>query len=285
MARRDLNYPYPVLMDGLEDYNDSSFGIECLSAQANPNELEVELMIKYYLDCPGLKKMIDRSEAKIALQVFSKLSSYRKIFYFDSQNEMFLKIPFDKISNKIEIAAYIISQEESLFSLDEHNQDLFFNVRSEIRKFDKLAIASSITVDVDPVEMTNENSSIFLIQQNSDQKYSIDIDLSGEKILILMNEKLYHYYITMRENHGLNIFLSSQVIIPVVVEALKEIELNQYESNDKRWFKKIVQWLEKRNIDLNKNKRSCISIANEILGDGLMQSFLALNDFCDDSND
>jgi hypothetical protein len=269
MRLNDKNYPYPILVSGSQDYNNSSFNIEVIDGPREENN-NILIGLQYSLKCTGLEKLLNQKKITIISQIYSRSTSFRKYYSFD-ENKISIVIDKGLLGSKVEIYTYITS-----------NEDIkeYFSVPVKIQKGDKLGFAEMLTFDLKPYDSLRPIASIVVIKEDKRSDVtSIDVDLSNDKIFIYLNSDLYDEYRKLREFPDLRLYLSVSIVMPAIIEALYEIKNNQDLGNDKRWVSSINRVLKKLNIDLYSTEYSCYSIANMIFKNGLETSLISLEKF------
>lgn len=272
------NYPYPILVSGSDDYINSKFEINILDG---PKELdgEIVLEVSYILSSEGLMDLIENSKASVIIQVLCPFTSYRKIFVF-SQNTLEIRIPKNCLGSKVKFSSYIVANMNmSNFTLEEHNK-LYFSVPSEVKKGDRLAIGDVITFKLELYDALRPVASIITIKENCLKKApEINVDLTNDKIIIYLDSTLFEKYKSMREFPELRLYLSVNIVMPAIIEALSEIKWNYTGDLERRWEISLNKMLKSMNIDIATTELSLYSIANKIFKNGLLTSMKSLEMF------
>lgn len=278
MKQNNQNFPYPVLIKGSQDYVNSSFSIMFSSL---PKECGgyINFSISYELNCVGLQEMLNKKEAAVVLQVLCSETSYRKLFTFESQD---IEISLNKkeFIGKIIINSFIVALEDkNNYLLKEHNS-LYFSTEQTINKGDKLAIGETLSFKLNKYDSLRPISSIVLIKLNKLNKVAVDVDLSGEKIVIFLSKEIFDEYKMLREYPKLRSYLSVNLVLPAIAEALFELK-NNYESldQDKKWVFTLNKMLKSLDIDILATDLSCYSIANIIFKNGISYNLKTLENF------
>lgn len=278
MKLNNQNYPYPILVNGSTDYIDCHFKI---IMEEEPKEIDNQIIIslKYDLKADGLNKLINSGLVSVVSQVFCKSTSYRKLFTFNN-NKLILKINKSELGDKVEINSFIVANKPiDNFLLDEFNKN-YFPVGCKIQKGDKLGIGEMISFSLQSYDSLRPIASVILIRPNyeTDAK-PVDVDLSGDKVIIYLNDSVFNKYITLREYPDLRLYLSTMIVLPAIMEALNELKSVYGEEDNRRWilsFKKVLSQLD---VDIISTDYSLYCIANMIIKNGLESSLIALEQF------
>jgi hypothetical protein len=256
MKRTNVNYPYPVLNSSNEDYIDCSFNI-ISQDEIIINGDNLEFSVEYELASNGLKELIDNEKAKVVLYCESVEAEYRKIKYYE-QGSTCIKLSIDKndLSKNLEIRGYIIATSNIYpFRLDEHNHDLFGGVPFKIGNGDILAISNDfIQVPIKYYDPLANRPSIFSIRRGTNPDQEIAIDVSTDKITILLYDDIYNSYFDCNQEPKIKTIISSMFATSVLVDVLsfiKHCSADDLEDiKDKKWYQVISSRLETLEINI-----------------------------------
>ena len=278
MKLLDKNYPYPILIEGSNDYIESKFDLFIIDGPKEEAD-HIVLEVEYNLESNGLKNMIELGSAKVVIQASCNETSYRKCFVFKDKT-LFIEIPKQYLGTKIEFSSYIVSTcDDNNFILPEHN-NVFFDTPTSIRKGDRLAIGDIISFKLEFYDPLRPIASVVKIKENQSKKCEpINIDLTNDKIVIYLNKELFDKYKQLRQYPDLRLYLSTNIVMPAIIEALAEMKNNYYGEQDKRWEMSIQKLLNSMKIDLQNTDLSLYSIANKIFKNGLYTSMKSLEKF------
>lgn len=127
--------------------------------------------------------------------------------------------------------------------------------------------------------------SIFSIQPNDEPGATgMDIDSSGNKVLVKLSRPNYDAYGLLRNDAKLHPVLSIAVIVPALVAVIDEIRREAVsgsigEYKDRRWFLVVSRRLREIGIDpedADAYNESSLRIAHEMLGQPLSESLAGL---------
>ena len=280
MKQSNQNFPFPVLAKGSIDYQkDCKFS---LTINQFPKEVAgfICFTLEYELTSTGLNRLVQEENASVLIQVICRETSFRRVFSFKNENKLSISINKKELSGLVNINSYIVaSRNIDGFLLPEHNKD-FFTVPSAINKGDKLAIGETISFKLNKFDSLRPIASIVSIKENKTTKEDVDLDLSGEKIIIYLSKDLFSEYKKLREFPELRNYLAINVVMPSLVEALLEMRNNGDTIDmDKRWVMTLDKVLKQLDIDLYSSDLSCYAIANLIFRNGLKTSLESLDNY------
>lgn len=278
MKLNNLNYPYPILVKGSNDYNDCYFNI-LLEESPYEEDDKIVINLKYDLKSKGINDLVINKSLSVVSQVFCKTTSYRRLFVF-GDNKLQIKINKSDLGDKVDINTYIVANNKiENYYFDEINKDYFPNP-CILQKGDKIAIGEIISFTLKSYDSLRPIASVISIRPNHDQNANpVDIDLSTDKVIIYLNDNIYSKYTSLREYPDLRLYLSTMIVLPAIMEALYELKNNYTEEDSKRWVLSFKRVLSQLNIDLISSDYSIYTIANLIIKNGLESSLVALEQF------
>lgn len=279
-------YPHPVLSYYSDDFPNSEF-------QASLKNSKTQTTYLFDAECvtssEGIQQLITRGKAKYAFHFECQTTRYRRIFSsFD--NKFTFQLPAQDVDSKVQICAFIIATDNiDNYMLNEFHPD-YEGFSFQIKKGDILALDMERSFyaekEIDPLRRI---PSIFSIQPNrNDEAQAIEVDSSGNKIVIKLSLHNFDQYKTISLNSSLQPLLSSMIVIPALVSILEMLKNEQNADNDYeecRWYQVISTRLKDFGIELgdhNFEQESTISIAQKLIGDPLTQSLGALMNFEDE---
>lgn len=285
-------FPNPVLAAGRDDYIEKC--TFCTFFDENEISVDAEninIPIRYLLECEGLNALINKREAVCIVLAKSSAASYSKIFKFnDNEKEIILSIPKYDVVNKIDITGSIVAANDIKgFRCEGEFNELYFGAATfEIRKGDILATEESRSIYVDNSELEKPIASIFDICRDSDQDYDIMPFFDENKITVRLKDELYELYYNFKDfNNGvLRRYATGVIVYPVLVEAIAYIK-GYYQGNegygmsDLRWFRTIAHKAELIGMDLSVTDEAETTIADRLLGGIALDALKSFKDTLD----
>ncbi|MED5018457.1 hypothetical protein P9847_14200 [Paenibacillus chibensis] len=272
-------YPHPVLSYYSDDFINSDFQVSLKNTKTQNSYVFDASCIT---SSDGINQLIKEHKAKFAFHFECQTTRYRKIFS-SFEGDFKFKLPAQDIEGKVQICSFIIAVEEiDNYQLEEFHPD-YEGYSFQIKKGDILAVDSEISFlaekEIDPLKRV---PSIFSIQPNrSEDAQAIEVDSSGNKIIIKLSQQNFDHYKSISLNPNFQPILSSLIVIPALVSILETLKNEQtnVEYEECRWYQVIDLRLKDFGIELGSQsfeQESTISIAQKLIGDPLRYSFSAL---------
>ncbi len=238
-------YPYPLLEScfGQEDYIDSSFNI----LVEHKNNLDsVELKFTPVLINAGIQKLIDEGDAYFAVHIECPLTSFRDLYRVGK--ELTLKLDANDVEGFVNICTFIIANNNLReYTNDKFNED-YVGTRFDIEKGNILAIGDSYELEINKVQdnLGNMQSIFGLIESKNENEKDIKIDLSRDKINIVLPKNEFIEFKTMMRTRANHAVLHSMILVPALMQAIDEMKKrvqnnNLYEIEEKKWYRSIVK--------------------------------------------
>ncbi|QYK65734.1 MULTISPECIES: hypothetical protein [Paenibacillus] len=272
-------YPHPVLSYNSDDFINSDFQASLKNTKSHSSYIFDAYCVT---SSEGINQLIKDHKARFAFHFECQTTRYRKIFSSFDNNFNF-SLSAQDIEGKVQICAFIIAVEDlESYELTEFHPD-YEGYSFQIRKGDILAVDAERSFfaekDIDPLKRI---PSIFSIQPNrSEDAQAIEVDSSGNKIIIKLSQENFDYYKSISLNASFQPILSSLIVIPALVSILETLrhEETDIDYEECRWYQVILLRLKDFGIELGSHsfeQESTISIAQKLIGDPLSQSFSAL---------
>lgn len=244
-------FPYPVLLENESSYkNEYIFEIEYKNHKYNKDELE--LILKMNLTSKTLKKKIENNEAfifvKLVSAVFSK--NYNIGQYIEEIN---ISVPLDKIlsNDKIEITAYILSNDETMLNWSDELVDNYPKIRRKMRKNDILAISNKELLDYNL-----ENNFIKFSEVPEQEGKGIRIDLNGQNyVSIQIGHKFNEAYAIIKKEASIRDVINSHLLFEAFVYIVFDIIQKPDEYIEKPWYKVLDSTFEYEGRTLDEFKK------------------------------
>lgn len=254
MLNANINYPYPVIREYVEDYKTTTF----------KGEMVVNLQPDGYLIRPNfeisntqISEYICSEKLTYAIEVQSPATWYRKLFVVKDNQP--IRLEPTVLHERVELIPCIIAKEGiSGFSNNDFEEE-YQGIKFEISVGDVVAIGEKRTFDALYQNDVIKNGSSIVSIGGSDTTKEIICDYSGSVIEITLPMDQYNDYIECGYLKTKYKTLNAILTIPVLVEAIGFIahdtenpeETSGFES--KAWYKTIVVNL-KRVAENNENK-------------------------------
>ncbi len=241
MLNPNINYPYPLIRDHVEDYRTTVF----------TGELAVNLQPDGYLIRPDFKinnddiaKLISQNVLTYAIEVQSPATWYRKLYRVLDNAPIKLEPSF--LHERVELTPCIVAAEPIKGFSNSDFEDEYQGIAFDIKAGDVIAIGESRRFDaLYQNDVIKNGSSIVNISGGDDLK-EIVCDFSSNLIEITLPADQYQDYKECGYDRAKYKTLNAILTIPAIVEAIGYI-YNDNENPDatsgfesKAWYKTIV---------------------------------------------
>lgn len=241
MLNANINYPYPVIREYVEDYQTTVF----------KGALVVNLQPDGYLVRPnfeiqnsGINDLITEGKMTYALEVQSPATWFRKLFLINENNPIRLDPAF--LHERVELTPCIVA---TMHSSGFSNKDFateYSGMSFDINAGDIIAIGEKRIFDALYQNDIIKNGSSIVNIVGSDSAKEVICDFTGSVIKIILPAEQYEDYIECGYLKTKYKTLNAILTIPVLVEAIGIIanDENNHEQTSgfetKAWYKTIV---------------------------------------------
>ena len=175
--KKDANFPYPILTNTSNSYDNCSFILD-INLEENTNEYIFE--INYDITSPFIEKLLQNGQATLVLIIQSKDNKFFNIEY--GQKTKSISKSRISLSKRTTIQLFIQSNEEINFK---NNYDLSsfyeeFKDEIDVPKNSILGFSNSVIFD----GSTNKPLELFEKKVNPNLKSDVKIELGSETIII-----------------------------------------------------------------------------------------------------
>lgn len=239
MRYKYLSFPHPVL--GVKD---DINGVYSVTFAWQPGIEYQTLIFENLLINPSLESLVKDKKAGYLVEIHCPDSLYRNAF-IEFKNQFILKIPTDKLLNKVIVNCFIVSTEKNN---DYHNNKAnadYSGYKFNIYRGDILAVNKNRFEFI--AEKTYENyfriSSFIEIVPGKFDAGPITFRLTQEKIYIEMSKNDYYKkYAFYRVNTSLYPVFHSSLAFPALIFALNKMRDND-DDKSSAWYQKLEERL------------------------------------------
>ena len=252
MQLRSKYFTYPIIVDGGDFYIDSSFETDVEKEMVG---YDIKFIVSAKLSNPKLEEMLQQGEVVIVHHIECPQTCYREII--KTQDNIVEKLIKDSEENGVvQICSFLIANKD----IEKYSNDLFSQdyrgFKFDIDSGCVMAVGNQINFHINKVRDDLANtSSIFSIMPNLDPTVnSMKIDLTGDKIAIILPEIAFGIYKSMSTALDLQQAMYSMIIVPALEYVFSEIKLarNQlFIYEDQRWFRNLKKACNKLEISIS----------------------------------
>lgn len=260
-------YPYPVVGNG-DDVNDAFQA----AIEVSKDGMNYFVHISLVCASPTINRLIQKGEAAYVLHVECGNTLYRQTFEF-TKSETEHMIPGECLNASVELNVFARSKKEinryKVTNSHPDYADLTFSVSSG----DVLAVAEGQCFDADiDYDSLKYIDSIMEIRGRvtESQDGPMTVELTRDKIRIELCKSDYENFRLMRSQPQLANTLVSSIVLPALVEALRDMQTN-LSSSELRWCRCLKRRLEVLGIHVNDD--DALTPAQELLELPLRRAF------------
>ena len=279
MEIRNRLFPYPVLCNETDDYQNDVFDVETKIVERFH---DIHVTAKFKLDNTAILDLIRKGMAEYALHIECSTTYYRKLFRTDI-SELSFDIPKEKVNGEIAVLALVIAKRKIVtFECQSLNEDY----DGEKISFDKAAILayknlSKIQVFKNYEELAG-NESLFTVVKiglpDDEEIHPLTFDLNDERIKIMVDARTYASYIHYQQKTSVAM---SMLVFPAVVYMLDELRGSPDSFSDKMWYVKMKQFYRAQGIDFIQDivfGKNIIEAAQEMLKSPIGKAYCELSE-------
>jgi hypothetical protein len=268
MQLRNRYYPYPVIVEGGDYYENSEFSS---SVNQEMEGYDAKITITVELNDTLLLQKIEQGEVVYAHHIECPQTCYRRVIKTKEKvKDILLK---DKdVNGIVQICSFVIAEKD----IDKYTNESFAadyrGWKFNIEKGCILAIGNQYNVRINKIRDDLANtSSIFSIVPNADQtENNLLVDLGQQKIVISLPEKTYQQYYNIQGYIDIQPAMHSMIIVPALVYVFSELRSteNLEEMEYYRWYRSLKKACNGIGINIDEEglkKMDLFKVAQQLL--------------------
>ena len=268
MQLRNKYYPYPVIVEGGDYYENSKF---LSSVNQEMEGYDAKITITVELNDTLLLQKIEQGEVVYAHHIECPQTCYRRVIKTKEKvKDILLK---DKdVNGIVQICSFVIAEKD----IDKYTNESFAadyrGWKFNIEKGCILAIGNQYNVRINKIRDDLANtSSIFSIVPNTDQaENNLLVDLGQQKIIISLPEKTYQQYYNIQGYIDIQPAMHSMIIVPALVYVFSELRSaeNLEEMEYYRWYRSLKKACNGIGINIDEDelkKMDLFKVAQQLL--------------------
>ena len=266
MEIKNRLFPYPVLCDESDDYNDESFDVRSIVQERLH---EIHFHVEFHIEDEAIVDLIRMGYAEYILHLECSTTSFRKVIKSEV-SEIDYSIPKSIVNVEIAVLAMIVAKRPiSNFVSEKLNEDY----TEDTINFDKGAILAyknlpRIYVYKNYEELAGNESlfSIVKIGFPDDEIKPLTFNLNEQRIQILVDAKTYEAYIHYQQKSAIAM---SMLVMPALIYMIDELREDPNTYANRMWFLKMKQFYKAQGADFIEDivngERNVVEIAQEML--------------------
>ena len=268
MQLRNKYYPYPVIVEGGDYYENSKFSS---SVNQEMEGYDAKITITVELNDTLLLQKIEQGEVVYAHHIECPQTCYRRVIKTKEKvKDILLK---DKdVNGIVQICSFVIAEKD----IDKYTNESFAadyrGWKFNIEKGCILAIGNQYNVRINKIRDDLANtSSIFSIVPNADHtENNLLVDLGQQKIVISLPEKTYQQYYNIQGYIDIQPAMHSMIIVPALVYVFSELRSteNLEEMEYYRWYRSLKKACNGIGINIDEEglkKMDLFKVAQQLL--------------------
>lgn len=268
MQLRNRYYPYPVIVEGGDYYENSKFSS---SVNQEMEGYDAKITITVELNDTLLLQKIEQGEVVYAHHIECPQTCYRRVIKTKEKvKDILLK---DKdVNGIVQICSFVIAEKD----IDKYTNESFAadyrGWKFNIEKGCILAIGNQYNVRINKIRDDLANtSSIFSIVPNADHtENNLLVDLGQQKIVISLPEKTYQQYYNIQGYIDIQPAMHSMIIVPALVYVFSELRSteNLEEMEYYRWYRSLKKACNGIGINIDEEglkKMDLFKVAQQLL--------------------
>ena len=268
MQLRNRYYPYPVIVEGGDYYENSKFSS---SVNQEMEGYDAKITITVELNDTLLLQKIEQGEVVYAHHIECPQTCYRRVIKTKEKvKDILLK---DKdVNGIVQICSFVIAEKD----IDKYTNESFAadyrGWKFNIEKGCILAIGNQYNVRINKIRDDLANtSSIFSIVPNADHtENNLLVDLGQQKIVISLPEKTYQQYYNIQGYIDIQPAMHSMIIVPAMVYVFSELRSteNLEEMEYYRWYRSLKKACNGIGINIDEEglkKMDLFKVAQQLL--------------------
>ncbi len=242
MLNTNINYPYPVIREYAEDYQNTVFE-GTLAVRLGTDGYSVHTAFE--IDNKEIEELLSEGVLTYALEVQCVSTWFRKLYPIE--NNSVIKLNSTEVHERVELVPCIVAVKNCDSFTNQDFAEEYSGMSFEIKTGDVLGIGQRRVFDALYQNDIIKNGSSIVTFKGSKTAKKISCNYNnGSVIVITLPEDQYNDYIECGYNRSKYKMLNAILTIPVLVEAIDTIRSDEenpestsgYESN--AWYKTIV---------------------------------------------
>jgi hypothetical protein len=284
MNTNDNYFPYPLISNHTDDYNNKKFEI---STTPQTDVKKWVFQNKVLLEDEALRKLIQEEAAKYLIRIESKQLGFKEVFE-SFLDEFEYEIKLKDVSKRVWIHSYIIANRDlKLSSINFHSD--YAGQTFNLKKGEILGEAEtrSFIPEDDSEEFKDIGSIIKIVKTRDKEVGPISVGIDSEDIIIYLSKEDHKKYLNLK-NTDHDSLLISMIVIPSLMEVLDNIhqyvdEGNLSEIEDRKWYKVLIKKIQSLGYSEDPNQwDSKLEVIQKIIDNQISKAMYVLSNVDDE---
>lgn len=266
MEIRNRLFPYPVLCDETDDYDEDLI----VSSTTTEGMNDLNGIIRFDLQNEAMIDLIRGGYAEYVVHLECSSTSYRKVLRSDV-SEISYSIPKSRVNVEVTVLALVVAKRRiDNFISDTLNED-YEGERITFEKASILAYKNMPRIYIyKNYEELDGNESLFSIIKvglpDDEEVKPLTFDLTGDRIKIMVDPKTYEAYIHFQQKSAIAM---SMLVLPAVHYMIDELRESPTSFSTCIWYMKMKQFYKAQGKDfiedVIQSDKNIVEIAQEML--------------------
>lgn len=246
MQLRSKYYTYPIIIEGGYFYMNSHFDTDAVKEMIG---YDIKFTLVADLKNPQLEEMLEEGKVIIVHHIECPQTCFR--LAIKTKEKRYEKIVSDSdVNGIVQICSFLVANEDLQKYSNEDFAPDYKGFRFDIEKGCIMAVGNQIDFRINKVKDDLANkSSIFSVIPNLDENaVNMQVDLTGQKISILLPRETFSIYKNMEESIEVQKAMHQMLIVPALMHVLSEIKSSKgqlFIYENQRWFRSLRKACEK----------------------------------------
>ena len=267
MEIRNRLFPYPVLCDETDDYEEHGYNVTSITRESMN---DINIQVNFQLSNQEMLDLIRMGYAEYVLHLECSSTSFRKIIRSDI-SEITYSIPKSRVNVEVTVLALVVAKRRiDGFVSESLNEDY----EGEQITFEKASILAyknlpRIYVYKNYEELAGNESLFSIIKvgvPDDEEVKPLTFDLMGDRIKIMVDPKTYAAYIHFQQKTSVAMSL---LVMPALLYMIDELKESFDSFSNYMWFNKMKQFYKLQGKDFREDvifsDRNIVEIAQEML--------------------
>lgn len=251
MQIKNKYYPYPVIAEGNDSYETSTFVSD---ADFVTEAHQVKFLLCAEVSNDMLNEMIAKGSVKYAHHIECQQTCFRKLILTDEAKCEYV-IHESLLNGLVQVCSFLMADQNIAGYANPDFARDYRGIKFNIDRGCVMAIGSQINITINKdKEDLSRTSSIFAIRRILDTSYTeLYVKTNEPKIVVMVPEKTCNQYLNLSNNPTFTPVLHSMVVMPALMQVLFELkeaakEQSLFIYDGYRWFSALKKTAAKLEI-------------------------------------
>jgi hypothetical protein len=260
MRLSSRSYPHPVV-GNRDDVPGAAFQA---TVEMTTDKATVYLDVTVNCSSATINRLVKDEHARFVLHVECSNTLFRRAYEFKNSSHR-CAIPADNLNDSVEVNVFArATRNISGYRVDKAHPD-YGRAKFDIIKGDILAVGEGQVFQVESgFDSLGRIGSIMHVAPAPEEgDLPMTADFIGDKIVVYLSKKDFADYHYLKQYESLAVPLTTAIVVPVLIEALHELQRDDAEEDDdRRWVRVLRRRLDDLSLKLDGDP---LTLVQEIL--------------------